>query len=71
MLFERGVDHLNQPVNTIAPPVSDRVELSSAILLEGQAVGEWRARHRVGIEVVIKVDAVNIIPAGDFSNHGT
>lgn len=70
MFFECGVDYFNQLVNIIVLLVSDCVELSFVILFEGQVVGEWCVCYWVGIEVVIKVDVVNIILAGDFSNYG-
>ena len=64
-LTDQGVDILTPPLVTLTRLIAHR----QAIFLETPVVGESQSGHRVGIEVIIHVDRVDIVTAHDITHH--
>ena len=64
-LADQGVDILAPPLVALARLIAHR----QAIFPETPVVGESQSGHRVGIEIIIHVDRVDVVAAHDITHH--
>ena len=62
------VEGLDEDIDIVAPPVL-HVGKTIVVAAEGFLVGNFLARSRVGVEVVVNVEAVHIVAAHDVGSH--
>ena len=62
------VELLDEQVHVVASPVAAVLDAVGVLLILG-IIGDREASHRIGIEIVVHVDAVDVVAADDVACH--
>ena len=66
--MHRVAEHLDEAIDVVAPPIGD-IGHAVAISAKGLLIGDGLSRHRIGVEIIIDMQSVDIVTAHDVGGH--